>query len=272
MRQATEDSTGAPSRRILVVEDNLINQKVAVALLTHMGYGCDVATDGRQALEFMDQRQYGAVLMDCQMPVMDGYEATKEIRRREVDTHTAIVAMTASAMAADRERCLAVGMDDYLAKPIDRQLLAAVLDQCVGQPTDTSPSPPAAGDHDSVDTEVLAQLRQLDGGHGLFERLIEVFRRDVAPRVAELARTVARRDLAATATLAHVLKGSCSTLGLRRLAGLLAAMEEHARDGDTTELAAEVRAVEAELDRALKRLDGLDWGALLRGGDAPTTP
>ncbi|HEX3539885.1 MAG TPA: response regulator [Acidimicrobiales bacterium] len=257
MRHATERSTGARSRRILVVEDNVINQKVAVALLTQMGYGCDVATDGRQALEFMDQRQYGAVLMDCQMPVMDGYEATLEIRRREVDTHTAIVAMTASAMAADRERCLAVGMDDYLAKPIDRRLLASVLDQCVGQAAD-GPSPVPPPDEDPVDTEVLGQLRQLDGGQGLYDQLMEVFRREAVPRVPELRRAVASGDLAATAAVAHLLKGSCSTLGLRSLGSLLDRMECQARQGDPTELADEAAAVEIELARALERLDHLD--------------
>jgi CheY-like chemotaxis protein len=115
--------------RLLVVEDNTINQKVAVALLNKLGYTCQVASDGIEALRALEASRFDAVLMDCQMPNMDGYEATSAIRRTEAGRRTPIVAMTASAMASDRERCLAVGMDDYVAKPIDAELLATVLDR-----------------------------------------------------------------------------------------------------------------------------------------------
>jgi CheY-like chemotaxis protein len=250
---------GAETRRILVVEDNLINQKVAVALLTQMGYGCDVATDGRQALDFLDQREYGAVLMDCQMPVMDGYETTREIRRREGDAHTAIVAMTASAMASDRARCLAVGMDDYLAKPIDRQLLASVLEHCVGDEAAASSPPPQlpGRERDPVDADVLAQLHELDGGQGFFEQLVAVFRREVAPRMPELRQAVEDCDLAHAGALAHSFKGACATLGLQTLAPLFERIERRARDEAITGLAADVAAVETELGRTLDRLDRL---------------
>jgi CheY-like chemotaxis protein len=130
---------GAPAAagRVLVVEDNAVNRKVAVALLDKLGYVADTAADGIEALEAMRRTRYDVVLMDCQMPRMDGYQATAEIRRREQGEHTPIVAMTASAMASDRERCLAGGMDDYLSKPIDRATLSAALRRWMGLPAST---------------------------------------------------------------------------------------------------------------------------------------
>ena len=117
--------------RVLVVEDNKVNQKVAVAVLTKMGHTVDVANDGVEALERLETQRYDVILMDCQMPRMDGYEATIEIRNRERGRRTPIVAMTASATSSDRDRCLEVGMDEYVNKPVDpvalERLIASVL-------------------------------------------------------------------------------------------------------------------------------------------------
>src|SRR5918999_288641 len=110
---------------VLLVEDNQVNQAVAIAILTRLGYRADVADNGQLAVELVSQRRYGLVLMDCQLPVLDGYQATIEIRRREATAaHTPIVAMT-GAVLEDRQRCLAAGMDDHIAKPV---LLAEVRD------------------------------------------------------------------------------------------------------------------------------------------------
>ncbi len=129
---APSPARSAARGRLLVVEDNLVNQKVALAMLTRLGYTCDVALDGREALVALGAAHYDAVLMDCQMPNMDGYEATAAIRLVESMRDVPIVAMTASAMASDRERCLAVGMDDYVSKPVDPELLASVVERWVG--------------------------------------------------------------------------------------------------------------------------------------------
>jgi CheY-like chemotaxis protein len=117
--------------RVLVVEDNAVNQKVALRMLERMGCRVDVASDGRAALELLGSIPYELVLMDVQMPVMDGLEATRELRRRESGSyrHMPVVAMTAHALQTDRERCLEAGMDDYISKPVRRRDLLRVLRQ-----------------------------------------------------------------------------------------------------------------------------------------------
>jgi CheY-like chemotaxis protein len=128
---------GGVRRRVLVAEDNPVNQRVAVRMLERLGVGADVASDGREAIESFDRQPYDAILMDCQMPELDGFEATAAIRAREGHGRcTPIIAMTASAMRGDRERCLAAGMDDYLAKPVTIESLRTVLRRWLGVTTD----------------------------------------------------------------------------------------------------------------------------------------
>jgi len=125
MEGSTPPRLGA---RLLVVDDNVVNQQVAVQLLKRQGFSCEIATNGVEAVERVEQHDYDLILMDCQMPVLDGYAATGEIRRRLAGrSQPVIVAMTAEAVPGDRERCLAAGMDDYLAKPISVSQLARVL-------------------------------------------------------------------------------------------------------------------------------------------------
>jgi CheY-like chemotaxis protein len=118
---------------ILVVEDSPVNRLVAVRVLERRGYHVHVVNDGREALQALATQRYDAVLMDCQMPDIDGYEATRELRRRERGTslHTPVIAMTAHAMTGDRERCIAAGMDDYVTKPVRSQTLTDVLERWI---------------------------------------------------------------------------------------------------------------------------------------------
>ncbi len=144
-RRINREGSGPPGARhrwarILIVEDNAANLKVAVRMVERLGYRADVAGNGSEALYVLGQVRYDAVLMDCQMPEMDGYEATREIRRGEDGgRHLPVIAMTASAMAGDRERCLAAGMDDYISKPVKLHIVAAVLERWLGVEKDPSP-------------------------------------------------------------------------------------------------------------------------------------
>jgi len=119
--------------RVLLAEDNLVNQKVATRLLERLGCSAEVAANGREAAEALERSDYDLVLMDCQMPEMDGFEAAARIRSMEGRGRTPIIAMTASGMEGDRERCIAAGMNDYIAKPVSRRALGQVLKKWLGE-------------------------------------------------------------------------------------------------------------------------------------------
>lgn len=223
---------------VLVAEDNQVNQKIASIMLEKSGCRVDVANDGREAVDACARTSYSAILMDCQMPVMDGYEAAQRIREQESgDPRTPIIAMTASAMAGDRERCLAAGMDDYVSKPIDRQTLLAVLSRWLPRPVPTSAEP------DPVGTEVLdpvldpvavQQLLRLGDAAGfeVLQELLDLFDRDTPQRVAALREALTGRDAAAVEFVAHSLKGSVLTLGATRAGELCSRLEQAGRHAD----------------------------------------
>src|SRR5262249_6221501 len=140
----TGATRGAGSHTVLVVEDNAVNQRVIEAMLSKRGFSVDCAANGREGLAMIASHDYAVVFMDCQMPEMDGYEATAALRASEAgrEEHLKIVAMTANAMKGDRERCLAVGMDDYLSKPLRPEELDAVLERWIGSaPVAAAPAP-----------------------------------------------------------------------------------------------------------------------------------
>src|SRR5918999_1691106 len=140
---ANSQSADRPRLRLLVAEDNSVNQKVAVAMLEKLGYDAEIAVNGVEAVERVGGKDFAAILMDCQMPEMDGYEATAAIRRLELRKDSGripIIAMTAAAMEGDREKCLAAGMDDYISKPVRLPELYAVLQRWT---SDSRPSPAA---------------------------------------------------------------------------------------------------------------------------------
>lgn len=161
-RSALPSSAGAGPRSrgtVLIVEDSAINQVVAKAMLAQLGYGSDVAADGIEALDALERRSYDAILMDCHMPHMDGFQATGEIRRREAgERRVPILAMTASTVVEDREKCISAGMDDYLAKPAKLHELEDMLDRWLPG-GDTPPGEAGA----PVGADEVLDMEQLDG-------------------------------------------------------------------------------------------------------------
>ena len=245
-----------PSRgRILVVEDNEVNQLVARATVKKFGYAVDVVADGAEAVAATAATKYAAVLMDCHMPVMDGFEATRLIRNRDRQhSRLPIIAMTAGALDGDRERCLAAGMDDYLSKPVDAVELEAALARWVPESDADAERPP------SVDPERLAILRELgpEDGMGLLPATAEAFRRDVPARLAALRQAIDNGGGPALSQAAHALKGAAANIGATALAGLCAELELMGRNGNhdvglqlLSRLERELALVDAELDNAL---------------------
>jgi two-component system, sensor histidine kinase and response regulator len=199
--------------RVLVAEDNPVNELVAVRRLEMLGCRVEVAHDGREAVEMSGRTEYDAIFMDCQMPVLDGYAATGEIRRREGhDRHTPIVAMTAHTMEGDRERCLAAGMDDYVSKPLEQGVLEETL---VRVTAGESGSP----DRDAipiVDRDRLADVAGPDGS----SELLALYAGDARKRVASMRAAVDAGDMEELARVAHSLKGSSAMIGAERLAAV----------------------------------------------------
>jgi signal transduction histidine kinase/CheY-like chemotaxis protein/HPt (histidine-containing phosphotransfer) domain-containing protein len=220
-----------PSRgRVLVAEDNLVNQKVAARILERMGYEVDVAGTGDEAVAAVRRQTYVAILMDGQMPHTDGFEATRIIRALEGTRHTPIIALTASAMRGDRERCLDAGMDDYIAKPVGPEQLEAVLRRWIPEnpppPLDSHrPSDWAVRAEGPVDWDVLAELLAMTKPEFLQE-LLGIFLHDSRGMMADLRAAYDRGDREAWRQVAHKLRGSCATVGARPMMNLTAEMEE----------------------------------------------
>ncbi len=212
--------------RILLAEDNAINQKVALRLLERLGYGTDVVGDGRQALARLDHAAYDVILMDVQMPEMDGLEASRAICARwAASERPRIIAMTAEAMQGDRDKCLAAGMDDCIVKPVTLDRLAAALAKCRPLAATTAPeaaaAPPvekqriAAGT--AIDRDVLDQLREDLGGTAALREVIRSFLDQTPSVLSALRDAAARADVPSIRRAAHMIKGTSSILGAREL-------------------------------------------------------
>jgi two-component system sensor histidine kinase/response regulator len=228
--------------RILVAEDNLVNQTVALANLRKLGYDAEVAANGIEVLNALESKTYDIILMDCQMPDLDGYDATMEIRRRELkDNHTWIVAMTANAMVGDREKCLAAGMDDYLSKPLRPAELRAALERRI------------IGPANPLDDDALCTL--MEYGEGILTELIELFATSAPTSIADMRRALEKSSSADLSVAAHTLKGSCSNFGAAPLHKLCAQIEEAGRSDNLGGIGDLIESAEKELYRLIGALE-----------------
>jgi PAS domain S-box-containing protein len=279
--QAEASAAGAavPARRsplghLLVAEDNLVNQRVAARMLERIGYRVDVADDGRQALEALQHNDYEAVLMDVQMPKMNGYEATAEIRRREgAERHTPIIALTANVMQGDREKALEAGMDDYVPKPVNREELEAVLERHVSPQESSQTATQASisirdddwtapdGDEAILDESVLAALRELQDVDepDILEELIGLFLEDAPLQIAALRECVKDGMAPAAERIAHTLKGSAGNMGATRMAAVCSELEDVGASGDLCRASEVLKLLEEEFGRVRAALGRLRW-------------
>ncbi|MGH8151328.1 MAG: ATP-binding protein [Rhodanobacteraceae bacterium] len=257
-----EDAPPALAGRVLLVEDHPVNQKVAQKLLERLGLSVDVADNGETALDKLNGEAYALVLMDCQMPVLDGYSATRrlrEIERDQAKPRMPVIAMTAHAMSGDRERCLQAGMDDYLSKPLDRRLLERTLVRWLQHAARTgggespAPTPPSSAANpgstmttppppDTLDTATLADLEDIMGDE--LVALVDIYLRDGETRMRDLREAAGRGDGAAVGKLAHSLKSASANLGALPLSTRARHVEEAARNGTLADPADSVAALE----------------------------
>jgi len=249
---------------ILLVEDNKMNQLVGSKVLAKLGYRFDIANHGGEAVSAIHAARYDAILMDCQMPEMDGYEATAEIRRIEGSTrHTPIVAMTAAAMDGDRDACLAAGMDDYITKPVRLEVVAAVLGRWVGRTVEDQATGQAATSSaeeiaEPLDRSQIELLRNLDDGDGaVLGEIIDQYLTQTREGRSELARLIDSGDAHGLERAAHTLRGASANMGAGALASICAEMELRARAEELDGVAAALERFEFELRRVRDALNVL---------------
>jgi CheY-like chemotaxis protein/HPt (histidine-containing phosphotransfer) domain-containing protein len=233
--------------RVLLCDDNAVNQKVAVRLLQQMGYAADVSANGIEALASIEQRAYDFVLMDVQMPEMDGLQATHEIRNRQRNpvenptfkTPMIIVAMTAGAMPGDKEKCLAAGMDDYLTKPVRPEDMRAIIEKWAAAATapissnaekngaensHSAENNASAGEDCSVDMERLLDFS--DGNIETLQELVDLYLKQTAGQIEQLEAAVVAENASEIRRLAHSCAGASATCGMAKLVGYLREMEK----------------------------------------------
>jgi signal transduction histidine kinase/CheY-like chemotaxis protein/HPt (histidine-containing phosphotransfer) domain-containing protein len=262
----------AKPAHVLLAEDNDINQMVANEILSKAGHTCDIVDNGRKAFDAAFEKHYDVVLMDCQMPEMDGFEATRAIRQREAESaaagtprHLPIIALTANAIKGDREVCLAAGMDDYVAKPIDpAQLIQAIAKAMAARPAlpsqfaQAAPSPlpaqpavsaPVQSVEESTPIDTLAFVSRCLGNTDLALDLLERFQDQLVKNIDDLRQSLAEGNAQLFVRLAHTLKGSAANVGANGVRQAAFDLERLGREGNLAPAKAMLQEVQAEIDR-----------------------
>jgi two-component system, sensor histidine kinase and response regulator len=243
-------------RRVLVAEDNPVNRQIAVAMLTKLGCQCDIACNGQEAVDAVSKQTYQVVFMDCQMPVMDGFAATAEIRRREAGKNRLrIVALTANALQGDRDRCLAAGMDDYLTKPMKPADLEGALARSDGVNSETVPTetPTEQFDEPILDDDALRMLLSATDNETV-RAVADMMKNDARAVMEEIQAAIKKHDLITISRAAHRLKGAAGTLGLRRVQTVAQRVENAARKSDLQTALEQCGRLKNVIDEALPML------------------
>ena len=228
------------ARRVLLVEDNIVNQCVATEILKRIGVQVEVANNGVEALNVLRQRTFDFVFMDCQMPEMDGYEATRRIRGELGLKDLPIVALTANALSGDRQRCLDAGMSDYLTKPFTREQLETTLDKWLNDSWSTDLEGTSVYSDtvvvELIDEDALGQIRALDneGDSTIFDEIVQEYLTSSRTLTEQIDRASETGSCDEVARCAHALKSSSAAVGLGHFGGQCAELETLARDGNIT--------------------------------------
>ena len=243
--------------RLLVAEDNPVNQKLIVRLLEKLGHQADIAANGHEAVEAISQLDYSVVLMDCQMPEMDGFEATAEIRKRDEQDgiHTPVIAVTAHAMKGDRERCLAAGMDDYVSKPVRSEDLKAALDRWLQKapilqfknPPSSKTLAPSVPVTRKEAVDMREALARVDGDKELLGEMAALFLEEYPRFLAQIQEAIDKKDPSSLSYAAHTLKGSVGNFAASDAFEAAFALERIGRQGDLARASAALVDLEAAL-------------------------
>lgn len=248
--EATRETTKQQARpqRVLLADDSVVNQKLAVCLLERRGHKVTVARNGREAVDLLARDTFDVVLMDVQMPEMDGFEATSVVRRSEVITgrHVPIIAMTAHAMKGDRERCLDAGMDGYLSKPIRAEELYAAVEDGIGR--EASPSAPQPAAPQAL-CDWAAGLQRVGGDEGLLREIAGLMLEECPKLLRDLKRAIAAGDAPRVKLSAHTLKGSLDNIAAGAARAVAQQLETMGRAGELRDAPETTRALELELER-----------------------
>lgn len=274
---STDEQRLVDKLKILVAEDNVVNQQVIVNQLNILGHEADCADNGSEALAMLSKQNYDLVLMDCQMPVLDGYTATQELRRIEGNSHTVVIALTANAMPADRNQCLAAGMDDYISKPVSLDALAAILERwTTKQRVDKQlPVHRELGDDltitnyhapiTNIDTtrskdvtistnlEIPVDLRRLNqimrGNQARQRRLLEIYIQNTQTELEEIKNAIATSDCLKLEQKGHRLKGSSANVGVTYIATVAAELELCAQQKNLSQANLLLTAIDSHLHK-----------------------
>jgi CheY-like chemotaxis protein/HPt (histidine-containing phosphotransfer) domain-containing protein len=252
---ATTSATSATqSYRVLLAEDNKVNQTLATGVLKQLGHTVEIAENGRQAIEAWEAGGFDIILMDVQMPEMDGLDAVQVIREREkkMGTHVPVIAMTAHAMKGDRERCIDAGMDEYLSKPVRRQDLSNMIAVVMGKGQKRTGA--AAVEHSNSIIDWQDALEVAGGDRDLLMEVISAFLEEAETLMRRISYDVRNKDAAALRKDAHTLKGGLLGVGAKRISAVVFELERMGIAGDASRADSKFQELESQMAALLPTL------------------